>query len=87
MNITRNNVDALNAVVTVEVSKADYAPQVDKVLKNYLKTASIPGFRKGAVPMKRSKRLSKIKTNFCAKLRVMAAFFSSLLNIKPLSLK
>jgi len=51
MNITRNNVDALNAVVTVEVSKADYAPQVDKVLKNYLKTASIPGFRKGAVPM------------------------------------
>ncbi|MEZ0005259.1 trigger factor [Flavobacterium sp. 28YEA47A] len=51
MNITRNNVDALNAVVTVEVSKADYAPQVDKVLKNYLKNASIPGFRKGAVPM------------------------------------
>ncbi len=51
MNITRNNVDALNAVVTVEISKADYAPQVDKVLKNYLKNASIPGFRKGAVPM------------------------------------
>lgn len=51
MNITRNNVDALNAVVTVEIAKADYAPQVDKVLKNYLKNASIPGFRKGAVPM------------------------------------
>ncbi|MFC6098200.1 trigger factor [Flavobacterium qiangtangense] len=51
MNITRNNVDALNAVVTVEISKADYAPQVDKVLKNHLKNASIPGFRKGAVPM------------------------------------
>ncbi|WDO13348.1 trigger factor [Flavobacterium sp. WW92] len=51
MNITRNNVDALNAIVTVEISKADYAPQVDKVLKNYLKNASIPGFRKGAVPM------------------------------------
>jgi FKBP-type peptidyl-prolyl cis-trans isomerase (trigger factor) len=50
MNITRNNVDALNAIITVEVSKADYAPQVDKVLKSYLKTASIPGFRKGAVP-------------------------------------
>ena len=50
MNITRNNLDALNAIVTVEISKADYGPQVDKVLKNYLKTAAIPGFRKGAVP-------------------------------------
>ena len=51
MNITRNNVDALNAVVTVEVSKADYAPKVEKVLENYRKTAAISGFRKGAVPM------------------------------------
>jgi len=51
MNITRNNVDALNAVVTVEVSKADYAPKVEKILEDYRKNAAIPGFRKGAVPM------------------------------------
>lgn len=51
MNITRNNVDALNAVITVEISKDDYAPQVEKILKNYQKTATIPGFRKGAVPI------------------------------------
>ncbi|HLP65798.1 trigger factor [Flavobacterium sp.] len=51
MNITRNNVDALNAVVTVEVSKNDYASKVEKVLADYRKNASIPGFRKGAVPM------------------------------------
>ncbi|MGX7667135.1 trigger factor [Flavobacterium pedocola] len=51
MNITRNNVDALNAVVTVEVTKDDYADQVEKVLADYRKNASIPGFRKGAVPM------------------------------------
>lgn len=51
MNITRKNTDALNAIVTVEVSKDDYAPQVEKVLKNYSKNATIPGFRKGAVPM------------------------------------
>ncbi|NBL65517.1 trigger factor [Flavobacterium sp. NST-5] len=51
MNITRNNVDALNAVVTIEVAKADFAPQVEKALKNYQKNANIPGFRKGAVPM------------------------------------
>lgn len=51
MNITRKNTDALNAVVTVEIAKADYAPQVEKVLKNYAKNASVPGFRKGSVPM------------------------------------
>ncbi|MEO4006727.1 MULTISPECIES: trigger factor [unclassified Flavobacterium] len=51
MNITRNNVDALNAIVTVEVTKEDYAGQVQKVLADYRKNASIPGFRKGAVPM------------------------------------
>jgi len=51
MNITRSNVDALNAVVTVEVSKNDYAEKVQKVLADYKKNASIPGFRKGTVPM------------------------------------
>ncbi|MTG96805.1 MULTISPECIES: trigger factor [Myroides] len=51
MNITRNNVDALNAIVTIELAKEDYQGNVDKVLSNYKKNASIPGFRKGAVPM------------------------------------
>ncbi len=51
MNITRTHIDALNAVVTIELEKADYEPQVEKVLKSYVKNASIPGFRKGAVPM------------------------------------
>lgn len=51
MNITRSNVDALNAIVTVEVTKEDYAGQVEKVLADYRKNANIPGFRKGAVPM------------------------------------
>ncbi|WNM19308.1 trigger factor [Flavobacterium capsici] len=51
MNITRNNVDALNAVVTVEVSKSDYSEKVQKVLADYRKNAAIPGFRKGTVPM------------------------------------
>ncbi len=51
MNITRTNVDALNAVVTVAVSKNDYASKVEKVLADYRKNATIPGFRKGAVPM------------------------------------
>jgi trigger factor len=51
MNVTKTNIDDLNAVITVEISKADYEPQVEKVLKNYQKSASIPGFRKGAVPI------------------------------------
>lgn len=51
MNITRNNVDALNAVVTVEVSKSDYSEKVQKALADYRKNAAIPGFRKGTVPM------------------------------------
>ena len=51
MKITRNNVDALNAVLTLHVDKADYAPKVEQVLNKYLKTATVPGFRKGAVPM------------------------------------
>ena len=51
MNITRNNVDALNAIVTVQVTREDYAGKVEKVLADYRKNASIPGFRKGTVPM------------------------------------
>jgi len=51
MNITKTNVDALNAVITVVVSKEDYSSKVEKILANHRKNASIPGFRKGAVPI------------------------------------
>jgi trigger factor len=51
MNITRENKDALNAVVTINIEKKDYAEQVEKILSNYRKSANIPGFRKGQVPM------------------------------------
>ncbi|WP_040281283.1 trigger factor [Psychroserpens damuponensis] len=51
MNITRENIDALNAVVTVDIAKEDYSDQVEKILSDYRKSANIPGFRKGHVPM------------------------------------
>lgn len=51
MNITRENINELNAVVKVEISKEDYSPKVEKILKDYRKNANIPGFRKGHVPM------------------------------------
>ena len=51
MNITRKDIDSLNAVLTVQISEDDYAGTVDKILKDYRKTANVPGFRKGHVPM------------------------------------
>jgi len=51
MNISKKQIDPLNAVVTVEVSKEDYSEKVDKILKDYRKNANIPGFRKGHVPI------------------------------------
>lgn len=51
MNITRENIDTLNAVVKVDITKADYSDKVEKILSDYRKTANIPGFRKGHVPM------------------------------------
>jgi len=51
MNITKESIDALNAVVKVEVSAADYQDKVAQILQDYRKKADIPGFRKGHVPM------------------------------------
>ncbi len=51
MEITRKDIDSLNAVVTVEIKEADYSDKVKSVLNKYRKTANIPGFRKGHVPM------------------------------------
>jgi trigger factor len=51
MNIRKENKDALNAIVTVEITKEDYEPKVQEVLKDYRKKARIDGFRPGHVPM------------------------------------
>jgi len=51
MNITKTQVDALNAIVTVAITKEDYSEKVTKLLADYKKNAAISGFRKGAVPM------------------------------------
>ena len=51
MDITRENTDALNAVVKLDIIADDYQPKVDKILVDYRKKADIPGFRKGHVPM------------------------------------
>lgn len=50
MKITKEQINPLNAVITLSVDKADYNEKVEKALENYRKSASIPGFRKGHVP-------------------------------------
>ncbi|MEN8185899.1 MAG: trigger factor [Bacteroidota bacterium] len=51
MNITKENIDALNSIVKIDITTEDYKPKVDEVLKDYRKKANIPGFRQGHVPM------------------------------------
>nr|WP_299000624.1 trigger factor [uncultured Allomuricauda sp.] len=51
MNITKQQIDELNAVVKVAISKEDYQEKVNNILKDYRKQANIPGFRKGQVPI------------------------------------
>ena len=51
MNITKENIDALNAVIKVAIVADDYRAKVDQMLSDYRKKADIPGFRKGHVPI------------------------------------
>lgn len=51
MNITLEKTDAVNALITVEMEKADYAERVNKALKDFRKKANMPGFRPGQAPM------------------------------------
>lgn len=51
MNITKQPIDALNAIIKIEIAGADYQEKVANGLKDYRKKANIPGFRNGQVPM------------------------------------
>ena len=51
MNVTRTNIDDLNAVITVAIYKSDYTYRIDNMMKEYQKQTELPGFRKGTVPM------------------------------------
>jgi len=48
--ITRDQIAPLHERIKITVSPSDYNPAFEKSLKNYAKTANIPGFRKGMVP-------------------------------------
>uniref|UniRef100_UPI003217DC63 trigger factor n=1 Tax=uncultured Draconibacterium sp. TaxID=1573823 RepID=UPI003217DC63 len=50
MQINKENIDNVNAVINLTIEKTDYEKQVADVLKDYRQKANIPGFRPGKAP-------------------------------------
>jgi trigger factor len=57
MNITRENIDDLNAIIRVEIKKEDFEDKVNSVLKDYRKKSNLKGFRPGNAPIGLIKKL------------------------------
>ena len=57
MNIVKNQPDALNYQLTIEIAAADYAEPLRKRLNEYKRKADIKGFRKGMAPIGLIQRL------------------------------
>ena len=51
MDITKDNIDKLNAEIVIKLNESDYKSNVEEVLRDYQKKARINGFRPGKVPM------------------------------------
>ncbi|MCR4921491.1 MAG: trigger factor [Bacteroidaceae bacterium] len=51
MNISFENVDKVNGLLTITLEKADYEEKVTAAMKDFRKKANMPGFRPGQVPM------------------------------------
>lgn len=51
MNVTHQNIDDLNAVLTVKVAQDDYKQKVDQSLKEIHRKAVVKGFRPGKTPV------------------------------------
>ncbi len=50
MNVTKTDIDALNAKLSIVIEPQDYEEKVQKQLKDIRRKANIPGFRPGMVP-------------------------------------
>lgn len=57
MNITKENVDDLNAVITISFEEADYKESYTSALSRTRKNVNMPGFRPGKVPMGMVKKM------------------------------
>lgn len=50
MNITKKDIDKLNAEIVINLVPADYEARVEEAIKKVQRQASLPGFRPGKVP-------------------------------------
>ncbi len=57
MNITQEATGDLTATLKIELVRDDYEKQVNTVLKDYQRKATMPGFRPGKVPMGMIKKM------------------------------
>ena len=66
MNISFENPDKVNGLLTITVEEADFKDSVEKTLKDYRKRANIPGFRPGQAPMGMIKRQFGVSVRYDA---------------------
>ncbi|WP_235297216.1 trigger factor [Portibacter marinus] len=57
MNVTKNEIDALNASLHITIEPADYKDQFNKELNKYRGKAQLKGFRKGKTPISTIKKM------------------------------
>ena len=57
MDTSLIRVDSVNAILKIEVKKADYQVKVDEAVKTFRKKANVPGFRPGTVPVGMVKKM------------------------------
>lgn len=50
MNISKEQISDLNAVIKIQLQPEDYQSRVNEVIKSYQRNAKVPGFRPGKVP-------------------------------------
>ena len=51
MNISKKDISALNAELSITLAPADYEVKVENAIKKVQKQAALPGFRPGKVPV------------------------------------
>lgn len=57
MKISLTNVDSVNGIIEVSITKDDYQAKVDNALNTFRKKANVPGFRPGHVPVGMVKKM------------------------------
>lgn len=55
--IAREEIDALNQVLTITIEKSDYENSFNKTITKYRKDSNLKGFRKGSAPLSYIKKL------------------------------